>query len=146
MTLAKADIEIVDGSTKWGLLVFVDERGAVVREVEISAEEADAVATGKKRLPDGCTAEEWETGRVALITRPLKQGQALVQEDGSLVVNYGIEKTGDRVQADVMWIPAPSEEREWWRLDQAKGEVSVDVQALNAMPKLDPALKLLGGK
>lgn len=139
--LRPASITLTDGSTKWGLLVFTDERGAVAREIEISAEEADAVASGRKRVPDGCTAEEWETGRVALIARPLKQGMAMVDETGALVVNYGIEKVADRIRADVMWIPA-----EQWSRDASKGEVSVDAQVLGAMPKLDPAVKLLGGK
>lgn len=141
MTFAKADIQIVDGSTRWGLLVFVDDRGVVVREVEISAEEADAVAAGRKRVPDGCTAEDWETGRVALMTRPLRQGQAMVLEDGALQVNFGIEKTGERFKVDVMWIPP-----EQWSRDVAKGEVSVDAEVLRAMPKLDPVAKLIGGK
>lgn len=132
MSLRPSSITLTDGSTKWGLLVFVDERGVIEREVEISAEEADAVASGQKRVPDGCTAEEWETGRVALMTKPLRQGQAVAQEDGALVVNFNIEKAADRIRTDVMWIP-PAQ----WRQDAVLG-VTVEDQVLKAMPKLDP--------
>lgn len=138
MTLAVSTIQIVDDSTKWGLLSFVDENGVVVREEEISGAEANAVASGQQRVPSGCTAQEWETGRVALVTKPMQQGHGIVQQDGSLVVNFSIDKTGGRIKTDVMWIP-PAQ----WRQDAVLG-VLVEDQVLKAMPKLDPRA-VIGG-
>lgn len=100
-------IKLSDMSTAWGLVLIVREDGTVEREYAISAAAADAVRDGKRKHPPGVTQEQWESGRVSSATRPLHPGLALRNvKDGSLLVNFGVHKVGNRIRTNLMVIPA----------------------------------------
>lgn len=106
MTLRDTRLALVDGSTKWGLVVVVDVDGVVRREYRISAAAAEAVRVNNQP-PPGILPAVWRSGQAYVATRPLFRGQCLIRQDGWLVVNYGLDDTSivDRVRADVMAIP-----------------------------------------
>lgn len=122
-------IEITDLSTKWGLVVVIDESGAVVRETMISAAEAEFVKANNRTTPPGCTDDEWHAGRAMMFTRPCLPGQAVINPGNVLMVNYGIEQSDGRVRASVMAIP----EQEWSVVD---GVVCVAADVVADMPSV----------
>lgn len=133
-------IKLSDMSTAWGFVQVANEDGTVAREYAISAKAADDVRDGKRTHPPGVTPQEWATGRVFSVTRPLHPGLALRNvKDGSLLVNFGVRKTGNRIFTDLMVIPAGQWElvgrdgirmRERWarQVDVGSCEVAPDVE------------------
>lgn len=100
-------IKLSDMSTAWGLVQVVRKDGTVEREYAISAAAADAVSSGKRTHPPGVTLEQWSTGRVFCMSRPLHPGLAVRHtKDGSLAVNFGVRKVNGRIKTSVMVIPA----------------------------------------
>ncbi len=95
-------IRITDFSTKWGLVQVANKDGTIAREYAITAKEADAVRSVNKTVPPGCTQEEWDSGLVTVTTRPCNPGQAVINPDGTLVVNYGVEIKADRINVSLM--------------------------------------------
>ena len=112
-------IQITDLSTKWGLVSVSNPDGTINREYAITGAEADAVANGNNIVPSGCTDEEWFSGRTTLSCRPCNPGQGILNEDGSLVVNYGVSEKAGKVDIKLMQI-FPAE----YTLD--KGVLSID--------------------
>ncbi len=102
MAKVPTGVRLTDLSTKWGLVTIANKDGVIEREYAITAKEADAVAQGNNVLPPGCTAEEWASGLVMVTTRPCNPGQAVINPDGSLVVNYGVETRAGKVNVSLM--------------------------------------------
>lgn len=118
-------IQIVDLSVRWGLVTVVAEDNSVVRQRRITAEQEEAVRL-RGEVPAGCSEEEWKSGRVMVNGRPCLEGQAVVRNDGWILVNHGITEEDDRVQVKHMLIPP----HEWALVD---GVVHVDEAVCAAM-------------
>ena len=125
-------IAITDLSTKWAVVTVVNEHGGIARQFVISAEEAELVRTENNTVPPGCTPEEWFSGAARVDTKCCLPGQAVVQPDGTLMVNHGREITADRVVTRVMAIP----KEEWTLID---GVVHVEADVVSDMPSLPGA-------
>ena len=69
---------------------------------ELTAKEADAGAKGNNVLPPGCTQKEWESGNVMVACRPCNPGQGVINPDGTLIVNFGVEEKAGRVTVSLM--------------------------------------------
>lgn len=110
--LVDTSIRLTDLAPAWGLVQMVNEDGTIEREYIVSGEAVEAVNSGKRECPPGCTLEQWRTGRVALAGRPLEPGLALMNKtDGSLAVNFGVQRVGDRIKTNVMVVPKHQWER-----------------------------------
>lgn len=96
-------IQLTDHSIKWGLVTVANKDGSINRQYVISGKEADAVAAGNAG-PPGCTKDEWASGLVEVCGRPCNPGQAVLNPDGNLIVNYGVVVLAGRVTASVMKI------------------------------------------
>ena len=101
-TQVPTSIQITDFSTKWGLVTVANPDGSINREYTITGAQADAVVKNNKTVPSGCTSDEWFSGRVMVATKPCNVGQAVINPDGSLIVNYGVSKVSGRIQAALM--------------------------------------------
>jgi len=91
--------------TQWGLVTIMNPDYSVSKEYEITADEAAAVHAGKA-LPPGCTREQWESGLVMVASRPCREGDACVNDDGSMIINNGIVKKGDRIEVTLLKVPS----------------------------------------
>ncbi len=112
-------LQLVDRSTKWGLVTVYDEQRRVVREQRISAEEADAVSRSIKGHPACVSRELWETGRVESATFNVLPGQACPGDDGTLNVGLSLRDEPPFVHARILQLQ-PHE----WRLAGDVIEVS----------------------
>ncbi len=103
--LLPTGVRLTDMTPKWGLVTVIGKDGA--RSFAITAKEAEAALLGV--MPPGCTEEEWRNHEVCL--RPCNPGQAVINPDGSLMVNYGVTEEAKRVDAKVMQCPPADYER-----------------------------------
>jgi hypothetical protein len=78
---------------KYGLVTVSAADGAVLRQYRITGEELAALQQSDKGIPPGCTAEEWESGRVVVFGKDHDVGDADVV-GGRLRI-----KTGERIVA-----------------------------------------------
>lgn len=101
-------LELTDHSPKWGMVTIINTDGSINRQYVITVEEAEAVHKGNNVLPPGCTQKEWNDGLVMVESRVLHQGQCVKLDDGSLVVNYGVERKPDSIRVSLMKL-VPSE-------------------------------------
>ena len=99
--MVPSGIAITDLSAKWGLVSVQNTDGSLCREYVISGERVAEVAAGGL-TPPGCTPEEWASGRVYVSGRPCNPGQAVVNPDGTMMVNYGVCVEGQRVHVKLM--------------------------------------------
>lgn len=133
-------IKLSDMSTAWGLVQIVREDGTVEREYAISAAAADAVSSGKRTHPPGVTFEQWSTGRVYCVSRPLHPGLALRNtKTGELLVNFGVHKVNGRIKTNVMVIPSGQWElvgRDGIRM-QARWARQVDLGSYEVTPDVE---------
>lgn len=118
--MIKTEIQLTDMSTAWGLVEVFGDDHVLVRSYRIDADSADAVAKGA--TPPGCTQEEWSSGLVRVTTRPCLQGQAVMNPDGALIVNYGISEVGNNVVVKLMRVPASA-----WRVDDGEVWMNADI-------------------
>ena len=102
MKLLPTGIKLTDASTKWGLVTVANPDGTLNRQYSITGKEADAVAQGNNVVPPGCTDEEWFAGLVMVACRPCNPGQAYLNPDGELIVNYGVTEKDGRVSVNLM--------------------------------------------
>lgn len=72
---------------KYGVVRVHDESGAVVREYKITQAELQALHASAKGGPPGCTAQEWESGRVSVYGKDFDVGDVL-EENGHLKIKY----------------------------------------------------------
>jgi hypothetical protein len=129
MAKLPTSIEITDLSTKWGLVTVLDKRGAIKRQFVIDAEAAERVKAANNCVPPGCTDKEWFECRATLHTKCCWPGQAVVDPDGDLIVNHGMDTSNDRVKTQNMAVPP----NEWALVD---GVVYIDADVLRDMPLL----------
>lgn len=100
------DIRIVPmHGVQWGLVSVHDADASVVRSWRISADEFLAVQAGES-LPPGCSRSEWESGSISVGARPCLPGDAVVNEDGTLVHNFGIVEDRQTVKVSLLRVPA----------------------------------------
>lgn len=117
-------VQLVDMTPRWGLVTVMAEDTSIVRQYQITGEDVAAIQAGGN--PPGCTIEEWQSGRVLVHGRPCLPGMGVVNPDGNLMVNYGVEEVAGRIDARVMKIP-PSE----WQL--VGGVVHIDAAVAEEM-------------
>lgn len=98
-------VVLTDMTTAWGLVQVLAQDGSIEREFAITAKEADAVVQGNNVLPPGVTEDEWFSGRVTVACRPCNQGEGVINPDGKLVVNFGVEENAGRINVKLMEIP-----------------------------------------
>jgi hypothetical protein len=122
-------IQITDMTTKWGLVTVANPDSSINRQYTISAEDAQIVATGNNILPPGVTAEEWHGGWAVMSGRPCNIGNGVVNPDGSLIVNYGVQKVAGKINVSLMLIP-PHE----WELVDGIVHIVPDVAAQVDVP------------
>lgn len=96
-------VQITDMAPSWGLVTLMADDTSIVRQWQITGDDVAAVQAGG--VPPGCSADEWESGRVVVIGRPCLPGFGVVNPNGWLVVNYGIHEQAGRIDASVMQIP-----------------------------------------
>lgn len=101
-------IQLTDMSTKWGLVTVSNTDGSINRQYTISGRDADLVTQSNNLVPPGCTYGEWFGGLAILSSRPCNIGNAVVNEDGTLVVNFGVSKAAGLVTVSLMQLQ-PSE-------------------------------------
>jgi len=95
-------VKLTDMSTAWGLVQVFAKDGSIEREFAITAKEADAVVQGNNVIPSGVTEDEWFSGRVTVACRPCNPGEAVINPDGTLVVNYGVTEKNARIDVKLM--------------------------------------------
>jgi hypothetical protein len=102
MKLLPTGIKLTDASTKWGLVTVANPDGTLNRQYTIKGKEADAVVQGNNVVPPGCTDEEWFAGLVMVACRPCNPGQAYLNPEGDLVINYGVDEADGKVSVKLM--------------------------------------------
>jgi len=103
MALSPTLLEMTDMSTKWGRLVVLAQDNTVIREVELTADEAESVRLLKPLSPR--MRALWDSGRVMVETRPCLAQQCVANPDGTLIVNTGIVRATDRVNSTLVAVP-----------------------------------------
>ncbi len=123
-------VQLTDMSTKWGLVTVIGKDGA--RSFAITAKETEVAHQGVK--PDGCTEEEWLNHEVC--SRPCNPGQAVINPDGTLMVNYGVTEEAKRVDVKLMQCPPADYERRGDVLHiEALVAAQVDVPFIEVKPE-----------
>jgi len=122
-------IQLTDMTTKWGLVTVANTDSSINRQFTISARAAKEVAANNNIVPAGVTYEEWHGGWAVLSGRPCNIGNGVVNPDGSLVVNYGVEKVAGKITVSLMMIP-PSE----WELIDGVVHIVPEVAAQVDVP------------
>lgn len=125
-------IEITDMSTKWGLVTVLNPDQTINRQYRITAQEAEAVHRGNNVLPPNCTHEEWSSGLVIVASRPCNPGQAVINPDGTLVMNLGIKEINSRVLVSLATLTSD----EWEQMDSEKKVKIVAQKAPELLIKL----------
>lgn len=108
------NIEITDKTPKWGHVAVMNKDGSIKRHFRINATETDQINKGLLLCPVLCTPEECATG-VVITSRPCNPGQAVKEDNGTLIVNYGITEVNERVTAKVVKI----DQLEWQEINNA---------------------------
>ena len=121
-------LQLVDSSTKWGLVTVHDKQWNVVSEHMIDAAEADAVASSVRGWPPCVSPELWETGLVQSAAYTVLPGQASPGDDGTLLVGLSLEQRAPFVHARILQL----QPHEW---SVADGVVSVDGPAVLTIQK-----------
>jgi hypothetical protein len=106
MFYVPTSFKLVDGSVKWALVTVADADGALVREFAISPAAAAAVLSGRDKFPDGCTPDEWATGRSMMQTKITLPGQAHILKDGTLILNYGVRQEANKLRVNLLRVPS----------------------------------------
>jgi hypothetical protein len=121
-------LQLVDRSTKWGLVTVHDPQWNVVSEHMIDAAEADAVASSARGWPSCVSRELWETGLVQSAAYTVLPGQASQGDDGTLLVGLTLDLRPPYVHARILRL----QPHEWAESD---GVVSVDGPAVLTIQK-----------
>jgi hypothetical protein len=78
----------------------------IIKQYSITAAEAEAVRAGSA-LPPGIDRATWETGRVAVTTRPCLAGDAVANQRGELIINAEV-KNANPDMVDVLLAKVPA--------------------------------------
>ena len=104
------NLEYVDSRPRWGCVSLHDRTtGALVKQVEISVEEAESYHNhvGENPIPTGITKEEFNNYDISISNRALLEGQAL-ESNGHLFAMAKKITIDGVVHAKLLKIP-PSE-------------------------------------
>ena len=97
------DLKITDLTTAWGLVRLFSQGGTLARKYKITSVEADAFCSQPNGYPPGML--ENERGLVfEVTTRPCDIGECVINTDGSLAGNFGVEEKAGRVIIDAILI------------------------------------------
>jgi hypothetical protein len=126
MILLPTGLELTDLSPSWGLVTVVDKNRKIIRQYAITKAQLEDFRQGLTLRVHGVNVDEWDQCQVQVEGRPCLANQAVINPDGTMVVNYGIEQLETTVRVKRIRL----QRNEW---DVINGVVHVSSTALTIM-------------
>ena len=104
--------------TRWGLVTVMNPDRTILREYQITPQQAQDVHTNKGP-PPGVTLAEWQSGLVMVASRPCLSGECVANPDGTLIVNTGIKTVAGKIEVTLTKL----QHSEWAQVD---GKIQIE--------------------